>query len=106
MRLLDGQGPLEAGADDDLARDAPALAACYEGAVTQRVGLGPSKGRPVMKLGVSLSRHLASARERVERAGHLCARVDGFDLRTRGVRRSRQRTPGRAGALLRQAATR
>jgi hypothetical protein len=37
----------------------------------------------VIKLGVSLSRHLASARERVERAGHLCARVDGFDLHGR-----------------------
>jgi hypothetical protein len=83
LRLLERRGLLEAGADDDLARDAPALAACYEGAVTQRVGLGPSKGRPVIKLGVSLSRHLASARERVERAGHLCARVDGFDLHGR-----------------------
>jgi hypothetical protein len=29
------------------------------------------KGRPVMKLGIPLSRHLASARERVERAGAL-----------------------------------
>jgi hypothetical protein len=80
LRLLEKQGLLEAGADDDLARDAPALAVCYEGAVTQRVGLGHMKGRPVMKLGMSLPRHLASARERVERAGPLCARIDGFDL--------------------------
>jgi hypothetical protein len=41
------------------------------------------KGRPVMKLGMSLSRHLASAGERVARAGVLCARIDGFDLHGR-----------------------
>ena len=72
MRLLEKHGLLEVGADDELAQDAPALAACYEGAVTQRVGLGPNKGRPVMKLGVSLSRHLASASERVERGVPVC----------------------------------
>jgi hypothetical protein len=83
MRLLAKRGLLEVGADDPLTEDAPALAACYEGAVTQRVGLGPGKGRPVMKLGMSLSRHLRSASERVERAGHLCARIDGFDLHGR-----------------------
>ncbi len=33
--------------------------------------------------GMPLSQHLASARERVERAGRLCARVDGFDLHGR-----------------------
>jgi hypothetical protein len=83
MRLLDKHGLLQVGADDALAQDASALSACYEGAVAQRVGLGPMKGRPVMKLGLSLSRHLASAGERVERAGPLCARVDGFDLHGR-----------------------
>jgi hypothetical protein len=44
LRLLARRGLLEVGADDALAQDAPALSACYEGAVTQRVGLGPSKG--------------------------------------------------------------
>ena len=83
MRLLEKRGLLEVGADDPLTEDAPALAACYEGAVTQRVGLGPMKGRPVMKLGMSLSRHLRSASERVERGGQLCARIDGFDLHGR-----------------------
>lgn len=42
------------------------------------------KGRPVIELG-SLSRHMALARERVERAGRLCARVDGFDLHGPGA---------------------
>jgi len=83
LRLLEREGLLDAGANDELAQDAPALSACYEGAVTQRVALGPMKGRPVMKLGASLARHLASARERVERGGPLCARVDGFDLHGR-----------------------
>jgi hypothetical protein len=83
LRLLARRGLLEADADDALAHDAPALSACYEGAVTQRVGLGPMRGRPVMKLGTSLARHLASASERVEGAGWLCARLDGFDLHGR-----------------------
>jgi hypothetical protein len=74
---------LELNADDPLTEDAPALAACYQGAVTQRVGLGPAKGRSVMKLGMPLSRHLQSAAERVARAGQLCARIDGFDLHGR-----------------------
>jgi hypothetical protein len=59
------------------------ISACYEGAVTQWVGLGPMRGRPVVKLGTSLARHLASAYERVEGAGWLCARLDGFDLHGR-----------------------
>jgi hypothetical protein len=83
MRLLARRGLLEVDADDPLACDAPALSACYEGAVTQRVGLGPMRGRPVIKLGVSLSQHLATAPERVERGARLCARVDGFDLHGR-----------------------
>jgi DNA-directed RNA polymerase subunit RPC12/RpoP len=82
-RVLARRGLLEADAEDALACDAPALSACYDGAVTQRVGLGPMRGRPVIKLGVPLSRHLATAQERVERAGRLCARVDGFDLHGR-----------------------
>ncbi len=61
--------------DDKLTQESAALAACYEGAVTQRVGLGPTKGRPVIKLGVPLAKYLASARERVERGGTLCANV-------------------------------
>jgi hypothetical protein len=48
MRLLEKRGLLDASADDALAQNAPALSACYEGAVTQRVALGPSKGRPVI----------------------------------------------------------
>jgi hypothetical protein len=83
LRLLARRGLLEAEADDALAGDAPALSACYEGAVTQRVGLGPMRGRPVIKLGTSLAQHLASAYERVERGGRLCARLDGFDLHGR-----------------------
>ena len=83
LRLLYRQGLLEADADDALARDAPALSACYEGAVLQRLGLGPMRGRPVLKLGTSLAQHLASASERVEGAGWLCARLDGFDLHGR-----------------------
>jgi hypothetical protein len=91
MRLLEKRGLLEAGADDALAQDTPALSACYEGAVTQRVALGPSKGRPVIKLGVSLARHLATAPQRVERGGQLCARVDGFDLHGRIAFSAQQR---------------
>jgi hypothetical protein len=83
LRVLSRRGLLEADTDDALARDAPALSACYEGAVTQRVGLGPNRGRPVLKLGTSLAQHLASAYERVEGAGWLCARLDGFDLHGR-----------------------
>jgi hypothetical protein len=58
LGLLSRRGLLEADTDDALARDAPALSACYEGAVTQRVGLGPHRGRPVLKLGTSLAQHL------------------------------------------------
>jgi hypothetical protein len=83
LRLLAKRGLLEVGVDDALAQEAPALSACYAGAVTQRVGLGPSKGRPVIKLGVSLKRQLATAHQRVERGGILCAQLDGFDLHGR-----------------------
>jgi len=83
MRLLEREGLLDVDGADPLVEESPTLAACYEGAVTQRVGLGPARGRPVMKLGVPLARHLASAPERVERGGLLCARVDGFDLHGR-----------------------
>lgn len=60
MRLLDSRGLLEMGEGDALTQDAPALAACYDGAVRQRVGLGPGRGRPVMKLGVRLADYLAT----------------------------------------------
>ncbi len=83
MRLLESEGLLDIDGGDPLVEDSPTLAACYEGAVTQRVGLGPARGRPVMKLGMPLARHLTSAPERVERGGLLCARVDGFDLHGR-----------------------
>jgi hypothetical protein len=71
---------LEQDAPDALSEDAPALAACFEGAILQRVAFGPQRGRPVMKLGQPLATHLASAASRVERGGPPCARVDGFDL--------------------------
>jgi hypothetical protein len=83
LRQLFRRGLLEADTDDALARDAPALSACYEGAVTQRVGLGPHRGRPVIKLGTSLAQHIAFAHERIESGGWLCARLDGFDLHGR-----------------------
>jgi hypothetical protein len=37
----------------------------------------------VIKLGVPLAKYLASARERVQRGGTLCANIDGFDLHGR-----------------------
>jgi Putative transposase len=80
MHLLEQRGLLEQDAPDALSDDAPALAACFEGAILQRVGFGPQRGRPVMKLGQPLATHLASAASRVERGGPPCARVDGFDL--------------------------
>jgi Putative transposase len=80
MHLLEQRGLLEQDAPDALSEDAPALAACFEGAILQRVAFGPQRGRPVMKLGQPLATHLASAASRVERGGLLCARVDGFDL--------------------------
>jgi hypothetical protein len=83
MKLLEQRGLLEMGVEDGLSTEAPALAACYEGAVLQQVGLGPERGRPVVKLRTSLAAHLASARERLERGGLLCANVDGFDLHGR-----------------------
>jgi hypothetical protein len=60
MRILERRGLLELGSDDMLAHEAPALSACCEGAVTQRVGLGPMRGRPMMKLGTSLMERLAA----------------------------------------------
>jgi hypothetical protein len=65
---------------DALVTDAPALASCFEGAVLQRVALGPQRGRPVVKLGQPLSSYLRNAATRLERGGQLCARLDGFDL--------------------------
>ena len=82
-RLLEQRGLLDVDGTDTLAEESPTLAACYEGAVTQRVGLGPARGRPVMKLGVPVTKHLASAPQRVQRGGLLCAQVDGFDLHGR-----------------------
>jgi hypothetical protein len=46
-------------------------------------GLGPMRGRPVIKLGVLLTKYVAGARERVQRGGMLCANIDGFDLHGR-----------------------
>ncbi len=69
--------------EDPLAEESATLAACYGGAVTRRVGLGPARGRPVIKLGGSLSDHLDSARQRLVRGGSLCANFDGFDLHGR-----------------------
>src|SRR4051794_32741840 len=80
MRLLEKRGLLESNASDVLADETSGLAACYEGASLQRVALGPLRGRPLMQLGQSLSSYLAGATTRVERAGALCARLDGFDL--------------------------
>ena len=45
-RLLSQRGLLEADTDDALVRDAPALSACYEGAVTQRWASVPIAARP------------------------------------------------------------
>jgi hypothetical protein len=79
------EGLLDEGKADALRDQAPALADCYSGAVTQRVGLGPKRGRPVMKIRDSLKAHLAGAPERVTRGGLLCAHVDGFDLHGRAA---------------------
>jgi hypothetical protein len=45
----------------------------------------------VIKLGVPLTQHLATAHERVARGGTLCARVDGFDLHGRVAFGAQQR---------------
>jgi hypothetical protein len=45
----------------------------------------------VIKLGVSLARHLATAPQRVERGGQPCARVAGFDLHDRIAFNAQQR---------------
>jgi hypothetical protein len=50
LALLAREGLLDEGKDDALRDEAPALADCYTGAVTQRVGVGPQRGRPVMKI--------------------------------------------------------
>jgi hypothetical protein len=83
MRMLERRGLLEMDAEDDVVSNAPALAACYEGAVTQHVGLGPARGRSVFRIRQMLASHLAGAPARVERAGLLCAQLDGFDLHGR-----------------------
>lgn len=84
LRLLERRGLLEQQpAEDPLQAESVTLSACYEGAVTQRVGLGPARGRPVLKIGEPLSDNLGSARERIARGGPLCANVDGFDLHGR-----------------------
>jgi hypothetical protein len=80
MRVIRAAGLLEEGGEDPLAQDTPSLAACYEGAVTQRLALGPERGRPVFKLKSSLGVYLDGARERLEVSKPLCAQVDGFDL--------------------------
>ncbi len=92
MRLLERRGLLEMDGEDEIAAEAPALSACYEGAVTQRVGLGPARGRPVFRIRKSLQSHLAGAAERVERAGLLCAQLDNFDLHGRVAFGAEQRT--------------
>ena len=101
MRLLEQRGLLEPDAADALAEQASALAACYEGAILQRVALGPLRGRPVMKLGQPLSSYLASAATRVERGGALCARLDGFNLHGQLAFGAGERAHRAAGALLR-----
>jgi Putative transposase len=83
LGLLAREGLLDEGRADAVHDEAPALADCYSGAVTQRVGLGPQRGRPVMRLRDPLKSYLASAPERVTRGGLLCAHVDGFDLHGR-----------------------
>jgi hypothetical protein len=83
LALLAREGLLDEPKADALHDDAPALADCYTGAVTQRVALGPQRGRPVMKLRDPLKAYLASAPGRVTRGGLLCAHVDGFDLHGR-----------------------
>jgi DNA-directed RNA polymerase subunit RPC12/RpoP len=83
LALLAREGLLDEGEADALQDEAPALADCYSGAVTQRVGLGPQRGRPVMKIRDPLKAYLASAPGRVTRGGLLCAHVDGFDLHGR-----------------------
>lgn len=102
MILLERRGLLEQTTEDLLAQDSPALAACYEGAVVQRVGLGPSRGRPVMKLRRSLASLLSSAAERISSGGALCAQVDGFDLHGRLAFEAAQR--GRIERLVRYCA--
>lgn len=46
LRVLERRGLLQVETDAALAHDSPALSACYEGAVTQRVGLGPMRAGP------------------------------------------------------------
>jgi hypothetical protein len=83
LRLLQARGLLEEPLQDELAESSPMLAACYEGAVNQRVALGPRRGRPVMKLPERLVRILGGASARIEARGKLCAHLDGFDLHGR-----------------------
>jgi len=99
-------GLLDEGKANALHDEAPALADCYTGAVTQRVALGPQRGRPVMEIRDPLKAHLASAHGRVTRGGLLCAHVDGFDLHGRVAFGAHQRAHHAARALLRPPAAR
>lgn len=81
LRMLRKRGLLEADESDDRLRgDTPNLAACYEGAVTQRLALGPERGRPVVRLGGTWKQAMDGAESRTKRAGLLCADLDGFSL--------------------------
>lgn len=83
IRLLSERGLLDEGGNEQTEELSPVLQACYEGAVMQRMALGPRRGRPVLRLRDSYLETLSSASERVETSGKLCAFLDGFDLHAR-----------------------
>jgi len=77
LRLLTREGLLpQDDPEDPLAAEAPVLAACYGGSVSQRLALGPAQGRRVIRLG-AIRR---GAEQRIERKRTLGAHLDGFDL--------------------------
>jgi hypothetical protein len=77
LRLLGREGLLPHDDPEDLlASEAPVLAACYGGSVSQRLALGPEQGRRVIRLGVTR----LGAEQRIERKRTLGAHLDGFDL--------------------------
>ena len=83
LRLLNARGLLDESMHDRTSDVSPMLAVCYEDAVTQRMALGPRRGRPVLRLRDSFLETLSSASERVEASSKLCAYLDGFDLHAR-----------------------
>jgi len=76
LRMLQRRGLLEDGLEDPLAEQSPALAACYQGAVSQRLALGPHRGRPAIQIQTD-TRHAA---ECVVTKRRLSANLDGLDL--------------------------